>query len=272
MDWQQVERAGGKVVTYGSFKLGVVEKDSDLDLLAVVPRHVSREDFFADFYHHLAKKSEVSELRALSKAFVPVIKFKYKDIDVDLTVARLMCKEKIPEDEDFLMHHAATVDLDARCLRSLNGYRATRELLQLVPDVGKFQAVLRLVKLWARRQGIYGNMLGFLGGASWAILVAKACQLEGEQYPGVQQPIVYLVVLFFKVGLSCLFQMSSFVLILSFLGVLCVAVAYPSLYPRACRPSAQWSLEPPDQPLGSGPCHAYHHLQCASDEQCSQCG
>ena len=66
--------------------------------LAVVPRHVSREDFFADFYHHLAKKSEVS------KAFVPVIKFKSKDIDMDLTVARLMCNEKIPEDEDFLMH------------------------------------------------------------------------------------------------------------------------------------------------------------------------
>ena len=127
-----------------------------------------------------------------------MIKFKSKDIDMDLTVARLMCNEKIPEDEDFLMHHTATVDLDARCLRSLNGYRATRELLQLVPDVAKFQAVLRLVKLWARRQGIYGNMLGFLGGASWAILVAKACQLEGEQYP-VQQPIVYLVVLFFKV-------------------------------------------------------------------------
>ena len=99
MDWQEVERTGGKVVTYGSFKLGGGERDSDLDLLAVVPRHVSREDFFADFYHHLAKKPEVSELRALSKAFVPVIKFKYKDIDVDLTVARLMCNEKIPESD-----------------------------------------------------------------------------------------------------------------------------------------------------------------------------
>ena len=79
MDWQEVERTGGKVVTYGSFKLGVVERDSDLDLLAVVPKHISREDFFASFYQHLAKKTEVSELRALSKAFVPVIKFKYSN-------------------------------------------------------------------------------------------------------------------------------------------------------------------------------------------------
>ena len=46
-------RTGGKVVNYGSFKL----RDSDLDLQAVVARHMRREDFFADLYHHLAKKS-----------------------------------------------------------------------------------------------------------------------------------------------------------------------------------------------------------------------
>ena len=40
-----------------------------------------------------------------------MIKFKSKDIDMDLTVTRLMCNEKIPEDEDFLMHPTATVDL-----------------------------------------------------------------------------------------------------------------------------------------------------------------
>ena len=55
-----------------------------------------------------------------------MIKFKSKDIDMDLTVTRLMCNEKIPEDEDFLMHPTATVDLHARCLGSLNWYRAIR--------------------------------------------------------------------------------------------------------------------------------------------------
>ena len=62
-------------------------------------------------------------------------------------------------------------------VRSLNGYRATCEILQLVPNVDKFRLTLRVVKLWAKKNGLYGNMLGFLGGASWAILVAKVCQM-----------------------------------------------------------------------------------------------
>ena len=88
LHWGEGERAGGKVVTYGSYKLGVVDRESDLDLLCVVPRQVSRDDFFSHFYISLAKKAEVSELRSLSKAYIPVIKFRYKDIDVDLTRTR----------------------------------------------------------------------------------------------------------------------------------------------------------------------------------------
>jgi poly(A) polymerase len=86
--------------------------------------------------------------------------------------------------------------LDSKCLRSLNGYRATEELLRfvgqqsvficreyeilfftfrLVPNVEQFRLALRAVKLWAKSQGLYSNTLGFLGGFSWAVLVAKAC-------------------------------------------------------------------------------------------------
>ena len=56
MAWPQVEQVGGKVVSYGSYKLGVVDKESDLDLLCVVPKHVTREDFFSQLYDHLNKK------------------------------------------------------------------------------------------------------------------------------------------------------------------------------------------------------------------------
>ena len=65
-----------------------------------------------------------------------------------------------------------------QCLRSLNGYRATAEILELVPDIPNFQVVLKAVKLWAKKNGIYGNILGFPGGFSWTILVAKICQMN----------------------------------------------------------------------------------------------
>ena len=56
MTWSQVEQLGGKVVSYGSYKLSVVDKESDLDLLVVVPKQVSREDFFRSLFDQLAKK------------------------------------------------------------------------------------------------------------------------------------------------------------------------------------------------------------------------
>ena len=68
------ENVGGKIFTFGSYRLGVHTKGADIDALCVAPRHVDRSDFFTSFYDKLKLQEEVKGLRAVEEAFVPLIK------------------------------------------------------------------------------------------------------------------------------------------------------------------------------------------------------
>uniref|UniRef100_A0A8C1FEZ5 polynucleotide adenylyltransferase n=1 Tax=Cyprinus carpio carpio TaxID=630221 RepID=A0A8C1FEZ5_CYPCA len=141
-----VTNVGGKIFTFGSYRLGVHTKGT---------------------FNESAT--------AVEDAFVPVIKFKFDGIEIDLLFARLAL-QSIPDNLD-LRGDSLLRNLDIRCIRSLNGCRVTDEILYLVPNKENFRLTLRAIKLWAKRRGIYSNMLGFLGGVSWAMLVARTCQL-----------------------------------------------------------------------------------------------
>uniref|UniRef100_A0A8C5P9Z1 polynucleotide adenylyltransferase n=1 Tax=Leptobrachium leishanense TaxID=445787 RepID=A0A8C5P9Z1_9ANUR len=170
-----ISAAGGKIFTFGSYRLGVHTKGADIDALCVAPRHVERTDFFMSFVEKLKHLDGIKNLRAVEDAFVPVMKFEYLNIEIDLVFARLPL-QCIPDDLD-LRDDSRLRNLDIRCIRSLNGCRVTDEILHLVPNKENFRLTLRAIKLWAKRRGIYSNMLGFLGGVSWAMLVARTCQL-----------------------------------------------------------------------------------------------
>ncbi|KAG0307835.1 polynucleotide adenylyltransferase [Dissophora globulifera] len=148
---------------------------SDIDTLCVVPKHVQREDFFEEMYEMLRRRPEVTELTAVPDAFTPVIGMKFSEIPIDLTFARLGLSS-VPDTLD-LSDDSLLRNLDDRCIRSVNGSRVTDEILRLVPNIPAFRTALRCVKLWAQRRAIYSNMMGFLGGVAWAMLVARVCQL-----------------------------------------------------------------------------------------------
>uniref|UniRef100_A0A8C7FSV5 polynucleotide adenylyltransferase n=1 Tax=Oncorhynchus kisutch TaxID=8019 RepID=A0A8C7FSV5_ONCKI len=170
-----IESVGGKIFTFGSYRLGVHTKGADIDALFVAPRHVERTDFFSSFLDKLKEQEEVKDLRAVEEAFVPVIKLSFDSIEIDILFARLAL-QTIPKNLD-LRDDGLLKNLDIRCIRSLNGCRVTDEILHLVPNIENFRLTLRTIKLWAKRHNIYSNILGFLGGVSWAMLVARTCQL-----------------------------------------------------------------------------------------------
>ena len=128
---------------------------SDIDTLVVVPKHVSREDFFEDFPSlllQMAPAGAIEELTPVPDAFVPIIKFEYSRISIDLIFARLALPQ-VPINLS-LKDKAMLRGVEGRDLRSLNGIRDTDEILELVPQQKVFKYAARAIKLWARRKSL----------------------------------------------------------------------------------------------------------------------
>ncbi len=158
MHWQDIDKIGGRIVTYGSYMLGISHQGADIDALCIAPQHVSRYDYFRSFYSMLSCQNEISELRAIEKAYVPVIKFRYNGIEIDMTFARLNMTEVPPQESAFdaLLHpNAMEGMMGPECIRSFNGYRSTIELLKLVPnkEVRVYVSILWLSQLCSRKAG-----------------------------------------------------------------------------------------------------------------------
>ena len=171
-----LKAACGKVFTFGSFRLGLITPASDIDTLCVAPKHVSRDDFFNSLLPILEGNPHVTELSGVPDAVVPIIKMKYKDIEVDLTFARLnlaVIDSKLEnlENNNLLKH------LDEKTVRSINGTRVADAMLSLVPKQSTYITVLRFIRHWAKSRGLYSNAMGFFGGITWAILSARVCQM-----------------------------------------------------------------------------------------------
>lgn len=156
-----------------------------------------------------------SSLVLVPDAHVPCIKLRLGGLDFDLTFSNTL-RAELPEQRDCadavtgwnadpcgFVHDPSLADgtlvtasgalaSDLPSLRSLNGVRATHWLLSsFVPCRQEtFRAVLKLIKAWARRRGVYGAMAGYLGGVAWALLLAYFCRARRQLKGGAGEPTV----------------------------------------------------------------------------------
>ncbi|CAD7930074.1 unnamed protein product [Amoebophrya sp. A25] len=185
MDEESAREAGAKIFLFGSAKLGVLTPNSDCDCVCVVPKHITRDDFFGNLVPKLQEHRDfIQEINPVPEANTPIIEMKIEGVAVDLGFAQL----NVPtlKGIESLQNNDLLRGLDEKSVRGIGGNRVNQLVLDLVPNKDAFREALRFVKAWSKARGIASNMLGFFGGITWAILIARVCQL----YPNFNGPMV----------------------------------------------------------------------------------
>ena len=173
--------AGVQLKIFGSQRLNVHNASSDIDILCIAPNFITRDDFFGSFCNLLQARKDVDFVLSIAEAYTPVVKFSMDGQAIDLLIVSLNTR-KVPVDLDIL-NNDCLIGLDVQGVRCMNGPRVAENILQLVPNVQVFATTLRIIKYWAKQRGLYSNVLGFLGGVNFAIMVAFICQLYPNACP-----------------------------------------------------------------------------------------
>ncbi|KAL5217254.1 hypothetical protein ABZP36_017938 [Zizania latifolia] len=162
------------VLTFGSYALGAYGPESDIDAVCVGPCIASlQHHFFVVLRQMLEERPEVSDLHSIESAKVPLMRFKFNRMLVDFLYVQLPVINAAEAIHSFDPHLLAAVD--GPSWRCLSGVRVNRQIIQLLPNMKKFQILLRCLKLWARKRGLHCHLLGFFAGIHLAILAAFVC-------------------------------------------------------------------------------------------------
>jgi poly(A) polymerase len=87
---------------------------------------------------------------------VPVIKFIFDKVDIDLLLAKIH-QAHVSENPD-LHDNNIFRGCEEQDVKSLNGSRVTEKIHNMVPNNENFKITLMCIKLWAKNRGIYTNV------------------------------------------------------------------------------------------------------------------
>uniref|UniRef100_A0A6B2L253 polynucleotide adenylyltransferase n=1 Tax=Arcella intermedia TaxID=1963864 RepID=A0A6B2L253_9EUKA len=158
--------------SFGSYSLEVHTKNSDIDLLVV--GNLPRKDFFNHVSKTFKSTADVQFLRLVKDAMVPIIKLIVLDIPIDLIYAQVHNSLKKKQISWTKLNLS---DMDIPDARALSGYIDCITIKNLIPNIDKWRVLFQAVKYWAKKKGIYGNKLCYLGGFGWMILTTRICQM-----------------------------------------------------------------------------------------------
>ena len=123
----------------------------DQDLL------IENKHFFGKLVDILKRNTDITDILPIQHSKVPLIKMKFRGIDIDLLFARISAPY-IRSDMNSLQDDGILKNCDEASILSLNGCRVTDLILELVPNKENFRVLLRWIKLWAKKIEEYIQM------------------------------------------------------------------------------------------------------------------
>jgi len=124
----------------------------------------------------LSADPDVKQIRSIKKATVPLIKFSYKNVSIDILFASVE-KSKMSLFPLYFEDDSILKNCDKESILSINGWWTTEIILKSVSNIERFRAVLTAVRLLAKQKGLYSSVFGYFTGVTLAIMVAYVCIL-----------------------------------------------------------------------------------------------
>jgi hypothetical protein len=143
---------------FGSRKLGVHFKGSDIDVYCDAPSYDDHQTLFDVIEDHLKTTNEVSDLEVVRAARVPVFNFVLLNYQVDLIV---VTGEESPQNAA----KRITSGISEKIIESPSYSRS-------------FQEVLTFMRIFAKRRAISGAGFGYLSGVAWTLLLFHICSVQ----------------------------------------------------------------------------------------------
>ncbi|TNJ27558.1 Poly(A) polymerase [Giardia muris] len=159
------------VLPYGSYLLGVSSGDSDIDVVTVFPSDITKEQVMRLFPNVLRQRQDVTYCNVIDRATVPIIRFILMGVEFDMSICILNNITVVGTDYLYLDMQ----NMQPKSVLAINGYRTNLHLKRLLVEahvLEPFQKLVLILKLWCKRNNIYGNKFGYFGGINCSILVA----------------------------------------------------------------------------------------------------